>query len=200
MARTLVASDNFNRAALGTDWTNVGSSPIVIESSVTYRASHFSLYGIARWVGAGSFTTDNYSLAKIQTMTNEGAGHGAGVAVRISADVDPNFDCYYSLIDSDAVSGGTHTLVLGKLVNGADTVLTSTTATATSGDIIEIECEGTALRLFQNGAQKLSTTDSALASGVPGIFSRTNITSYVGDDWEGGNFTGAGPVIAWVRA
>ena len=110
-------------------------------------------------------------------------------------------DFYYAVVDSDAGSGGTHTLILGKLVNGVNTSLATTTSVVTNGDTIELECEGTALRLYQNGVEKVSATDASISTGLPGIVNLTQATAgNYGDNWEGGNLSAAAPNFFRRRA
>lgn len=160
-----------------------------------YVSSHFGALGgadgMARWVGAGTFTADQWSKASVETLTNQGGGQGGlGVIVRASADVNPNYDMYLAVVDSDAGSGGTHTIALAKIVNGALTVLSSTTSVVTNGDTVELEAEGTAIRMYLNGVEKLSATDGDIASGQPGVLCLSNSGSgNYGDNWEGGNMT-----------
>lgn len=190
MSRSLVASDDFNRAALGANWSSVGESPMVIDSSTKFRASHFGLTGLMKWVGAGSFTDAQYSSVLVTGLVNEGAGKGIGASIRVTG-TDPTENCYFAYVESDAGSGGTHTIILGKVINAAVTSLTTTTAVVTDDvSTIEIEGEGTALRAYVSGVQVLSTTDADLATGIPGGYARSNVSNF-GTSWEGGNLVAA---------
>ena len=192
MARTAVATDNFNRAdgpGLGANWTNVG--PFASSSGVMRINSSINIYGggggdcAARWTGAGTFTADQYSSL---VVTGVGTDFSyVGVIARASSDADGNRD-YYKY----QMRGIFGTTSLVKVVNGVETTLSATPATLTwnDGDRIEIECEGTSIRGLKNGVVQHSATDSALTTGVPGVTANhVSIVPPFGDDWEGGNIT-----------
>lgn len=194
MARVSIATDNFNRAgpALGADWGQVGAGAgsgenVQITASTKFYGAGASCS--ARWIGAGTFTADQYSSAVI-------LGFGVdfnyvGVIARASADQDAARDHYIF-----RVRGITNAMELTKVVNGTDTSLATGTGSFTSGDRIEIECEGTAIRGLRNGSVVLSATDASIATGLPGIHvtSSGGVAEPFGDDWEGGNITAGGAV------
>jgi hypothetical protein len=197
VARSLVASDNFNRAdgAVGANWTQLyGFWGNMLVDTNQYRgaAGSDANMSAAAWAGSGSFANDQYSSA-ILTDDGGGFGNAGGVIARASTDTDANRDYYFF-----RWSPNTGTTELGKIVNGTETILvTSTTPTWAEGDRIEIECEGTTIRGMKNGVTvsagaTFSTTDSSLASGKPGICGAQSANTPKFDDWEGGDITGAG--------
>jgi hypothetical protein len=194
MARTLIASDNFNRAgpALGANWGQVG--PAAGSGENIQITASTKIYGAgascaARWVGAGTFTNDQYSSLVILAFSVD--FNDIGVIARASADQDANRDHYIF-----RVRGITNAMVLSKCVNGTVTNLATGTGTFTSGDRIEIECEGTAIRGLKNGSVLLSATDAALTTGAPGVYATATggPAEPFGDDWEGGAITAGGAV------
>jgi len=197
MARTAIATDNFNRAdapGLGPNWGNVGQ--FATSSGVMRINASINIYGggggpsAARWVGAGAFTADQYSSL---VLTGTGTDFSyVGVIARASADQDAARDYY--LYRMRGIFGTTD---LVKCVNGVETTLSATPATLTwvDGDRIEIECEGTTIRGLQNGVVRHTATDSSLTTGAPGVFgAHVSVVPPFGDDWEGGNIT-AGSLI-----
>lgn len=197
MARTSIATDNFNRASLGSDWTqlNTGAAgDVLLDSSIQIKGQYATQptdqQGTARWVGAGSFTDDQYSQVKlVNPLDWNGATHRAGVIVRASADTGANRDYYEAYIAQD--SGTTPTTYLAKWVNGTRTGLYSAAQTWAANDTISLEAEGTTLRVCRNGTPlggSWTVTDSSISTGLPGV---TMAGLTLADDWEGGNMGSA---------
>jgi len=207
MARTLIASDDFNRAgpSLGSNWANLNtlSRGDVLINSSTRAAGEYSgsagEFPAARWVGAGTFTDDQYS--SITMLNCIGAGSSAyiiGVIVRASADTYTARDYYEASVQVDPANPLTTTLK--KWVNGTATVLHSATVTWANNDVLSLEAEGTTLRVCKNGTPlggSFTQTDSSLTTGKPGI---TLAASIYGDDWEGGNVSAASTTHAATGA
>ena len=203
MARSTIATDNFNRAdgpGLGSNWGNVG--PFASSSGVMRINASTVIYGggggdaAARWVGTGTFTNDQYSSLKV-TGTGTDFSY-VGVIARASADQDGARDYYQYYM-----RGIFGTTQLEKHVNGSITVLDNTPSSLTwnDNDRIEIECEGTAIRGMQNAVTQHSATDSSLTTGAPGVFgSHVSTVAPFGDDWEGGNITAGGSSIAAISS
>lgn len=204
MAFVSVATENFNRAgpALGANWANldnVGSGDVVIDSSTrgtgTGGAGGVNRVPCARWVGAGSFTNDQYSQV---TLVNGSAvvdsQTWAGVIVRASADTGAGRDMYMAY---KVLSGISNFIVLARVVNGTFTSLYSATHSAADGDVLGLGVEGTTLTVYLNGTALgggWTATDASLSSGAPGVLC-CNL-AFV-DTWEGGNITsgGGGPLL-----
>lgn len=195
MARTLVASDNFNRASLGADWAMVNTirGNVVINSSTRVWGEYAAIgddHPTARWVGAGTFSDDQYSSAVIIDSTPTGSTYRFGVVVRASADTNANRDYYEVFV---ALITGLVTTHLVKVVNGTKTdIYVSSSPTWADNDRIELEVEGTTLRVCKNGTPlggSFTATDSDITTGKPGL-SVTN-QMYL-DDWEGGSLGGGG--------
>lgn len=199
MARSLIASDTFNRASpIGANWTQIGDSTMDIEASTMFRASHFSsamgsTHGAAVWAGAETFSNDQYAKCSVQTLTNQGSGAGSGIILRCSGQASPGGDYYYVFVAADAGDGGTHTINVGKMLNDADTGITTRSSVFSNGDTISGEIEGTTIRVYRNDIQLgADITDASLSTGKPGICSLTNSgAGNYGDNWEGGDITAA---------
>lgn len=199
MARTLIASDNFNRASLGADWgmVNTVRGNVVIDSSTRVWGEYAAIgddHPTARWVGAGTFSDDQYSSAVIIDSTPPGSTYRFGVVVRASADTNGTRDYYEAYVALITSLVTTH---LTKVVNGTKTdIYVSSSPTWADNDRIELEVQGTTLRVCKNGTPlggSFTATDSSITTGKPGL-SVTN-QMYL-DDWEGGDVTTvSGPTI-----
>lgn len=189
MARSQVATDDFNRAngGLGSNWSQLITSSTVQISGNEITGSHAGTSAIARWNGAGSFADDQYSSLVLADGDQGSGDYGNGVVVRASADQDAGVDCYYVY-----VANGT---VFGKLVDGADTNFASSgVPTWTAGDRLELECEGTTVRVMKNGVAlggSFTVTDASLSTGKPGVLGRGDPGIQAADDWEGGSLVAA---------
>lgn len=193
MARSVIATDNFNRAGpgLGADWAqlNAGDGSVIIVGS-THIEQNFD--GVARWVGAGTFTDDQYSSLKLTTVPDGGQGGLFGVVARASADTGAARDFYLVEVSDDDV------LTIKKVINGTQTTLESLAAQEfAAGTRIEIEVEGTTIRALKDGTVLLTATgQTELTTGKPGVRAMTDTSpNWEGDDWEGGNLTAAAAVI-----
>lgn len=193
MARTLIASDNANRASLGTtDWSqmNTGAAgDVQIDSSTRFKGQYGTQAtdqkATARWIGAGSFTNDQYASVKVVTAPAGGSNvNTVGVCVRASGSAGTR-TFYEAFVEAAAASPPTS---LTKWVNGTRTSLyTDTAITWAANDLISLEVEGTTLRVCKNGTAiggAWTVTDSSISTGVPGIVASGVV---FGDDWEGGN-------------
>jgi hypothetical protein len=198
MARTPVATDDFNRASLGTtNWTQINSfnGSITIFGSVRVGGSSAQPPAgamAAEW-DADTFADDQYALIVIDALGHVSRNQNIGVILRASADTDGDRDYYYVAVGGDTF-GTTEETTFGKIINGTDTQFAqSTTPTWSTTETIELEAEGTTLTVLKNGTAlggSFTTTDSDLTSGFAGIIGAggDNVT---GDDWEGGDITGA---------
>jgi hypothetical protein len=210
MPRTLVASDNFNRAGpgLGANWTQINNwaggdctiaSSTVLQGAGGGASGSVISTGTIMWSGAGTFPDDQYSKATISAFDFQSTAYSACAMVRCSGDVNVNggqMDYYAAVVFLDAASGGTHTTALVKVVNGTQTTLGATVGIVYSNaDTVECEAEGTTIRFFKNGVEQYTRTDSSLTSGKPGVLlAGAGITTRL-DDWEGGSLVAADPVV-----
>lgn len=194
LSRVLVASDDFNRASLGTDWTQYRPSWSITQIvSSLYIGGNDLLSpqdaGGVRWDGAGTFADDQYSSLELVSLFDAAStGYQIGVVCRVSSDVDGARDLY-GLSVTGLLSSGDYSTILYKVVNGTGTTLHSAYVPWTAGDRVELECEGTTIRAMKNGAAlggSFTTTDASLASGKPGV-SASGFLAMIGDNWEGGS-------------
>lgn len=204
MPRSLIASDDFNRATLGSNWSNVmefTAGFMTIESSTAvrgqYQAQGLHGHAVARWVGAGTFTANQYSSIKItQTASGLGTGQTQGATVRTGAGMDST-SSYVEIYYQHAGN-----IVMVKRVGGVYYQIATTAQFLVANDILSIECEGQVYRSYVNGVllggaftytDDGTTNGVAITDGLPGI---TGTSATLSDDWEGGAITsGAAPTV-----
>lgn len=138
-----------------------------------YPASHVYRYytagaGLASAVGgrpAAAHTTlfsSDDMWAQIEWVVNSIGS--AGPAVRIGdPTVTANCDNYHT-----QRFGGQ--IYISKVINNSITNLTNTSQAYAVGDIDKIEIDGSALKAYVNGTQKLSTTDTSLSGQLQAGF------------------------------
>jgi hypothetical protein len=199
MARTTVATDNFNRASLGSDWTQLNpalAGNIQIDSSTRIHAAYtFVSAGstaAARWNGAGSFSNDQFGSVKITAISGSGNNHKMGATARAGSGIDGS-RAWYEFSMTGLPSGPTYTTELVLQNGGTRTVLATGSLAWSVGDTIDIEVEGSTIRGCQNGTPlggSWTVTDTTLTTGKPGVVA-SGTTQLFGDDWVGGNVTAA---------
>lgn len=96
------------------------------------------------------------------TITTCSGAASAGPIVR----ADSSAETFYEVV---AVPSGPNLLVMVKVVAGSGTVLGTAPYTFTPGDTITLTATGTTLVAQVNGVTAITETDSAIASGSPGI-------------------------------
>lgn len=191
MARNLVGTDNFNRAALGADWSqrNASNGSVQINANTVVTGSAFGVMGYAKYVGAlaGSIGNDHYVSLAITGAPTGTANYGMSVHMRVSDDVDGARDCYFVRLSDQ--------LYLGKIVNGVETILASGGGpTWANGDRLEGEAEGTTIRACRNGTPiggAYTVTDTSLTTGGVGIGSMGDPGICSGDNVEFGTLAAA---------
>jgi hypothetical protein len=204
MPRAVVATDNFNRASLDANWSNQNTAlagNVLVDSSIR-ATGQFSTQvtdqlPTARWVGAGSFTADQYATARLVNVAAVlGVAIRAGVTVRSSGTAGAR-SYYEAVVRQDTAPTTTE---LAKWVAGTRTVLHSASVPWANGDLLELEAEGTTLRVYRNGVALgggFTATDTSLATGTPGV--AVTQGAFV-DDWEGGNVTSGSATYSLVCA
>jgi hypothetical protein len=113
-----------------------------------------------------------------------GAGNGDGGPTIRSNLTDTFYLC--DVADNTAVDRG-----LYKCVSGGFTQIVATFAVVTTGDVVRIEAQGTALKAYLNSVQQQSQSDSAIdgttvGGVIPGLFlSKLGLTA---ETWAAGDF------------
>lgn len=198
MSRTLVASDSFNRAdgnlGGGDGWTQIdpawGNVPIA-SNTLTLFGDNSGNERQARWTGAGTWTADQYAKLKLDAYLFDNEQR-VGVLVRASG-VDGTRSMYGASLKCDGTpTAAFATTRIWKIVAGTYTLLSAVAADGfVIGDTLEIEAEGTTIRVLKNGVVLRGVTDSSISGS-----SSSAGTAGGGDDWEGGNLVAAAtPVL-----
>lgn len=193
-----IIADTFIRAnavTLGANWTNVARSMDIVSNQCkadqASSGENLSYYSGAGWTGGN----DQYSEALLNFIES---GKDVATACRISGTTEGNANAYLFVInDADAaitLPSALFSVALYKQVAGSFTPLGAsvTGVTIAVNDVIRIEAEGTTIRGLINGVQIVSRTDSALASGGPGLYVGSGFNSIWGNGttgWAAGDFT-----------
>lgn len=172
----------------------------------TYADGNLATVSSAKW-------TKMSSLADMVVSTNKVRGTGADSASVITSWSGSTTDHYaqvaVSTISSDAggptVRGdAVNNMYLGHLgtssaievysdVVGTFTRIIASASNCANGDTFYLEIQGTNLVVKKNGVQTDTVSNSALASGKPGVYGFD--TTHRLDDWAAGDFSPVGPVI-----
>ena len=195
---TPVATDDFNRASIGSNWTGTNQleNEITIYSSTkctgaTANTSSNRMHGY--WSGTGTFSDDQYSQIVVTGVSEITASYSVGVGVRNSTDTGANRDGYWFEFQED--SGTAKTTRILKVVNGSVTQLSTTTINWADGDTMRLDIIGSDLKAYRNDTliSALNVTDTALTTGKPGITGSGGSSGPWADSWVGGDVTaGAG--------
>lgn len=188
-----VATDDFSaygtntQLAASANWDNAFGTGWIVRSSARVEVDPGAPSGPTAdyWVGAGTFTANQYSQIDM-TAGSSGATYG-GPAVRI----DPTGDNCYWLVGSETDTSGPY---LERVDAASATTLASYGIDGWDvADQIRLEAEGTTLRSYLNGALLGSTTDATYATGSVGLGGINDGSSFPRyDNWVGGNITAAG--------
>ena len=180
------ASDDFNRASLGTNWGDSYSATATIDilsSSTAYAPTDYT-DSLNAYVGA-SFTADQISQMTLSYFTSSEGAIWAGVGVRIAA--SPTWTGYFCA----AKQAGSDTTRLYRVIDGVWTTLdTENTTTWLANDTIQLRVVGNQLTCYRNGNPLLTANDGDISSGAPGIYlfrDNTSPSDVQVDDWLGSN-------------
>jgi hypothetical protein len=187
-ATTQVISDDFNRgdsADLGVDWTQQ-TGPLGTFSIVSNRVRATTLDTVTGENHNATLSNDQYAEVTLTTFTGTETD-SMMLILRASASAQT----YYQF-EGKRNDGGLRSQIR-KYVAGALTVLvTETSTTWTSGDVLRAEAAGQNLRLLRNGTLLLSTTDASIAGGRAGMLAYVQGTSSLAnvefDNFSAGNF------------
>lgn len=196
-----IVSDNFNRAdgALGANWTTItGQNAFTIVSNQAENpittGSHGNTYTGASWTGGADHYTE--LTVKANPAQNDG-----GPTCRAATAAQT----YYvaCINNNDAVAlGSSQRFEVFRVMAGVFTQVGSTvTMVISANDVLRCEAQGTTIRGLVNGVQKVTGTDSSIASGKPGMewWHGSAGTSQV-DDFAAGDFTTVGAAFTSIEA
>ena len=185
------ATDDFERAALGSNWQlNLGSGGIINNSDLGILSGSIS---INSWVGS-TFSNNQFSQAQIST--NASSEMQKQIFVRRRSSDSARYAFHYNIESSPL-----RWEIKYDGVPTAQTKLLATNSTAPApvpGDTLRLEAEGDTLRGYHNGNLVLSATDSSaekITAGPPGLTFRlignANVAQPepVFESWSGGSIS-----------
>jgi hypothetical protein len=142
-----------NASTLGPNWAiNFQVMNIASNAAVAGAGD----YAEESWIGQ-SFMADQWSRAKVASVDSAA---GVGVMVRLAtASTDTGY-LYFC---------NTTTRSISKRVAGSSTTLATAGSGCAVNDLIELDVVGSNLIALRNGSVDMSVSDSAIASGAPGI-------------------------------
>lgn len=211
MSRTQIATDAFTRATLNStgDWAQLNSAwaDVQIYSSVSANGAGAWIptnnnCAAARWVGAGTFTDNQYASVAFSGLAFQSQANWVGPVVRASADIAGARDYYFAAITADS-AGPTYTTFLCKCLDSTITTLYSAAVTWSNGDTLDLEVSGTTLTVCKNGTALggswTQTGQADLTTGLPGIAGSGGSTSIMATDWYAGSVSSASaaPIVAY---
>ena len=187
----LPINDEFNRASLGSDWQATSNSTLPVISGNRLRvgvagSTHNAFYN------AATFPADQQAQVTLTTWSGSFEAN-AGILLRGSGST------YY--LARAARNVAAHTTQIAKTVNGTfSSILIDTSVTWVAGDVLLARVIGTTISIYRNGVLVISASDSAIATGKPGVVMLLQSGSGVGDveldSWTGDE--AATPVAASV--
>lgn len=201
--RSQIISDTGMTSSNYTNMNTYGSPGVFAAGLFTGGSGGLDNTSNYRYTGAGSFNGQDQYCKATGTSSFIDTSYFSGVTVRQSADVQAasasSRDCYYAIACADASSGNPHTIKLGKIINGTDTVIVSTTSNVTNaGFTIALEAVGVAgaTDLFVyiddvivSALTQTAYSESGLASGQPGFICASTLTI---DNFDAGDMVTAG--------
>jgi hypothetical protein len=176
-ASAATASDTFDRAngALGANWTTTPGLAAPQISGNTVRAGTANSVNSAYW-SATTFGSDQFSSGTMPASS--GASYGPGLAVRLSG--TKGYFLWYGN------SAGTVSLWRMDSASSWTQLKTSAALSVTPAtDVWKIQVTGSTVSGYQNGNLVVTTTDTKITSGSPGVWLYYAANQI--DNWSGGD-------------
>lgn len=183
-----LATDDFNRAdagTLGANWTAKRHNPGIFSNQVDVTVA--SDENISRYSGVA---WPNDQWAQATCVVGAAATRVQAVGIRLEAAASRQG--YYG--GHDRFNTGDGARRIWKWVGATWTSLASESINIAASDVIYVEVQGSTLKLFVNGVERLSSTDTSLTLGQAGmIVGDAAVDVALLDDWSGGDFASAVP-------
>lgn len=168
----ILFQDDFNRAdapSLGADWGVRGTAAFSIVSNRAQRNDAVGDQNHCAYHATAAYGTADYAVQAIHRTRAVGGGEFSGILGRRVDYSTGDSDCY-SLFIQQGASGAAH---LYRRMSGSYSLLASSSAFSVPLDtdfLLRLEMEGTALRGYVDGVERVSTTDASLsAEGDAGL-------------------------------
>lgn len=186
-----VWTDDFERAALGGNWINVGGAPGIIGSS------DWGISGgnaaISAWWPVQNLN-DQFSEAQIASGFNPQTS--AAVFVRKQAGIAERYQFHYDTNGTAEIADPHWQLKHDGIDPGVVFATALTPGAPVAGDVLRIEARGQRISGFLNGVKIIEATHTALSSGAVGIAAAVGtglpdpVTESVHESWKGGELFG----------
>jgi hypothetical protein len=164
-------SDDFNRAALGTDWTAVRSTWDIYNSVEIHTTG--SDYGNCRY--EFDLSSDDHEATLTATYVTSTANGWIGPSVRHGS----AGGCYTARV------GNTTRSIMKQTLAGGNTVLVSDSGGGALPHVIRLTVDATALTSYDDGVQALQTTDTTYSGATRcGVAARSGAGWQRGDNWS----------------
>lgn len=190
-----IVTDDFNRAdnaSLGANWTTISGT--VALRILTNQCSSVGTGGVQTGVYTGAgWTGGQDQWAEFKVVTKNATADG-GPACRMSTSAQTFFICDINTADVAAL-GASMTIDVFRVLAGVFTSIAQATLVINSGDILRCEAEGTTIRGFVNGVQKVSGTNADAMVGKPGIEWWDQVA--ICDDFAAGDFSSGVPLVIY---
>jgi hypothetical protein len=171
-------SDNFNRAdgALGSNWTDMTDGGLAISSQMVIGTNAGGTSGDIRT--AETYASDQYSQVTV-TSTPLSGTQWIGPMVRAQNGGQSLYVGIYYW------NNGSQQLMLFKRINGQWAQLGQSYASGplAAGTVLSLSVVGSSLSFSANGVVHVTASDTAVASGAPGIMANGTATA---GNWAGG--------------
>ena len=182
------ATDDFTRAdsaTLGSNWTQAkghGGTPGVLSNQAYDPNGDGTRTGA--YYSATSFGNDQFSQA---TVINVATFYQAVTVRGITSGTLRN---YYAGGHANNDTGHKKYTIWKEVASVISILANHASEVVTANDVLYLEVSGTTLTLKANGVTKVTTTDSDLSSGQPGLRDDHNVGSTaMFDDWSGGDLS-----------
>ena len=172
------ATDNFNRASIGTDWT-MGFNSIVISASTVAKGNTAADENTAWW-NANSFGSDQYSQVELRVDAD-----GGGPLVRHQSAANTFY----------VFPTGGATCTLYEVTAGSFVALGAAYSNnAGVGTVLKLDATGSTLTPSFDGTALATRTDASITGGAPGLHCFSTTISE--DNWLGGPLTSVGDTLS----
>lgn len=192
MARTTLASDNFNRAdanPLDGSWTQLASGGGFGPAQLVSNAVEGASAGVNAdsWFNGISWPNDQWAQITVIGLSNS----FIGISLRQSTS---GAETAYRFVFGQGSTGGSVPYIIQLANAGSFSTLRSGSATLNNGDLISAEAIGTTLNFYVGASLIDSVSDATIASGAAGfmIAPISSTGNAILDDFSGGSFSAAG--------
>lgn len=152
----------------GTSWTLLWQSAIGTQAGINSTSDNLGQSGAAN--GGAIYTADatypsaDYSVQATRVSFSGAASQSWGLQLRTTDQEN------FYLFNMRGVAGAASGAEIQKKVAGAYTVLGAAFANPTAGQVVKFQAIGSGLKVFYDGVEKASRTDTAItATGKAGI-------------------------------